>query len=67
MSVVEMTTPGSQSVRAERLPDAPDEFLQHEPADARARVDRRQDEERLEHDGEVIPVGHQAAHARAAR
>jgi hypothetical protein len=26
-------------------------------------VDGRQDEQRLEHDGEVVPVGHQAAHA----
>ena len=36
-------------------------ILQQETADARARIDRRQDEDRLEHDGEVVPVGHQAA------
>ena len=67
MSAVETIEPGSQLVSRERLPDAADEFLQQEPADARAGVDRRQDEERLEHDREVIPVGHQAAHAGDAR
>ena len=48
----------------ERLVDAAAELLQEEPADARARIDGRQDEERLEHDREVVPVGHQPAHAR---
>jgi hypothetical protein len=32
-----------------------EQLLQHEPADARAGIDRRQDEHRLEHDREVIP------------
>ena len=31
------------------------DFLQHEAPDARAGVDRGEDEERLEHDREVIP------------
>ena len=34
-------------------------FLQQEAGDARAGVDGRQNEQRLEHDGEVIPVFHQ--------
>ncbi len=29
--------------------------LQHEAADARSGIDDREDEERLKHDGEVIP------------
>ena len=35
-------------------------FLEQESSDARARVDRREDKQRLEHDGEVIPVLPQA-------
>src|ERR1051326_6946525 len=31
-------------------------FLKEEPADARAGVDGREDEERLKHDGEVVPI-----------
>ena len=46
---------------AERRPDVADQLLQHEAADPRAGVDRRQDEQRLEHDGEVIPERHQPA------
>ncbi len=41
----------------ERLPGVAEKILQHESPDARARVDNRQDEEGLEHDGEVIPEG----------
>ena len=32
-----------------------EQILQHEAADARAGIHDRQDEQRLEHDGEVIP------------
>ena len=32
-----------------------EEILQHEAAHARARIDNCQDEQRFEHDGEVIP------------
>ena len=37
------------------------QFLQHEPANARAGIDGGKDEERLEHDGEVVPEAHQPA------
>ena len=37
-------------------------FLHQEPPDARAGVDRRQDEERLEHDREVVPVFQESVH-----
>ena len=43
----------------------PAEILQHEPSDARAGVERREDEQRLEHDGEVIPERHRACRRRA--
>ena len=36
----------------------PEHILQHEAPDARAGIERRQDEHRLEHDREVIPDGH---------
>ena len=55
MIALEMTTAGYHDDAAERLPDVLAEILQHEPADARAGVERREDEQRLEHDGEVIP------------
>ena len=42
----------------ERFPDFAQRFLQQEARDARAGVDRGEDEQRLEHDGEVIPVLH---------
>ena len=48
---------------APRLPHAPAGFLQQEPAHARPRIDRRENEDRFEHDGEVVPVVHQASHA----
>ena len=46
---------GYHDVRAERRVRVAEQLLQHEAADARAGVDRRQDEHRLEHDREVIP------------
>ena len=39
--------------------DLAQRLLQQEAGDARAGVDGREDEQRLEHDGEVIPVFHQ--------
>ena len=42
----------------ERRPEVLAQVLEHEAADARARVERGEDEQRLEHDGEVIPEGH---------
>ena len=56
-------TPGIQLVRPERLVDVAEQILQHEPPDARAGIDDGQDEQRLEHDGEVIP---EAEHRLAA-
>ena len=46
---------GYHDVLPERLVDVAEQLLQHEAADARAGVDRRQDEDRLEHDREVVP------------
>ncbi|MNS64272.1 hypothetical protein D3C72_973930 [compost metagenome] len=43
--------------------EAAQQVLQHEAAGTRARIDCRQDEQRFEQDGEVVPEGH---HARAA-
>ncbi len=43
---------------AERFPQSPEEVLQNEATHPRARVDRGEDEERLEHDREVVPEGH---------
>ena len=40
---------------AERLPDMPESILQHEAADARAGVEHRENKQRFEHDGKVIP------------
>lgn len=37
------------------------DLLQHEAPDARPRVDGRENEERFEHDGEMIPQGRQSA------
>ena len=42
----------------------PQQILQHEAADARAGIDDRQNKQRLEHDGEVIP---EADHAPGRR
>ena len=52
------STPGVQ-----RRVEDPEVFLDEESRDARPGVDRREDEQRLEHDGEVVPVVHQPAHA----
>ena len=43
------------------------QILQHEAAHARAGVDDGQDEQRLEHDGEVIPEADERAAAAGAR
>ena len=45
----------------------PAEVLQHEAADARAGVERREDEQRLEHDREVVPERHRRAAAEHVR
>ena len=58
-------TPGIQLVRPERRPDVAQQILQHEAADARAGVDDGEDEQRLEHDGEVIPEADDGASAAA--
>ena len=50
---------------AERRHDVAEQVLQHEARDARAGVDRRQDEQRLEHDREVIPNRQQRVAERA--
>ena len=61
-------TLGHPARAAERLPDVPQQVLEHEAADARAGVDHGQDEERLEHDGEVVPEAEQPLAAdRAAK
>ncbi|MCG3778154.1 MAG: hypothetical protein JW388_0862 [Nitrospira sp.] len=39
----------------QRLPDSPERILEQITAHARARIERGQDEQRLEHDREVIP------------
>src|SRR3954449_10998559 len=43
--------------------ELPEKLLDEKARDPCSGVDRRQDEERLEHDGEVVPVVHEAAHA----
>ncbi len=60
-------TPGIQLVRPSGFQTWPSEILQHEAADARAGVDNGQDEQRLEHDGEVIPEADDGVAAAAAR
>ena len=50
-----MTMLGYQEVRPSSAPHVAQELLQHEAPDARAGVDRGQDEQRLEHDREVVP------------
>ena len=58
-----MIEPGIQSGRANGFHARPTNSCSRKRADTRAGVDRGQDEERLEHDREVIPVRHQPAHA----
>ena len=41
--------------------EAPAKFAQQKSSDTGAGINRRQNEQRLEHDGEVIPILHQAA------
>ena len=50
---------------AQRLPDVAERILQHEAAHARAGIEHGQDEQRLEHDGEVVPDRHQRLPAQA--
>ena len=57
-----MTMPGHQRLLEELGDDLADHFLEQEAADAGAGVDGGQDEHRFEHDGEVVPVGHQPLH-----
>ena len=45
----------------------PEELLHHEASDPRARVEHGEDEEGLEHDGEVVPDAEQALAADACR
>src|SRR5918998_3460500 len=47
--------------------DVAEQVLEHEPPDARAGVDGGQDEQRLEHDGEVVPESLQGRAADDAR
>ena len=55
MTALVTSTPGIQDWSAEGLIEMAEQVLQHEAADAGAGVDDGEDEERLEHDGEVIP------------
>ena len=52
---------------AERLPDVTEGVLHHEAADARASVENGENEQRLEHDGEVIPERHHGLAAKTVR
>ena len=65
-SSVVMIEPGIQLRPRERRVGAAEELADQEPPDPRAGVDHRQDEERLEHDREVVPVVHQARACPAA-
>ena len=63
--LVDSSVPGSQSGRPKRGDKVPHgELLHQEPCHASPRVDRGEDEQRLEHDGEVIPVGDERLQAR---
>ena len=53
---------GSGGRQAAR-PELPDRFFHDEPGDAGARLQQGQDEQDLEHDEEMIEVGHQRFHA----
>src|ERR1039457_5631357 len=47
---------GAETARvAQRLPDVAEKILENIAAHARAGINRGQDEQRLEHDGEVVP------------
>src|SRR5260370_27201378 len=52
---------------SQRLPDMAESLLQHEASYTRAGVEDGQDKQRLEHDGEVIPDGHQSFAAQGVR
>jgi hypothetical protein len=47
----------TDSGAAERGIDVAEQILDHEPACAGAGINRREDEQRLEQDGEVVPEG----------
>ena len=57
---------GYQEVRPSGSQHVPGQLLEHEAADPGAGVDRGEDEERLEHDGEVIPERDQPCAKRMA-
>ena len=57
---------GYHEVRPSGFQTWPAQLLEHEAADPGAGVHRGEDEERLEHDGEVVPERHQALAERAA-
>src|SRR5207245_9427431 len=52
---------------AERLPDVTEGVLHHEAADARASVENGENEQRLEHDSEVIPERHHSLAPKTVR
>ncbi len=58
---------GYEPVSPSGATDVTEQVLQHEAADARARVQRGQDEQRLEHDREVVPERHHALAAERMR
>ena len=51
----------------ERLVNFAERFLHEKARDARAGIDRGENEQGLEHDGEVIPIRHQTFHAGQGR
>ena len=60
-------TPGIQLVRPSGCVHVPQQILQHEAPHARAGIDDGQDEQRLEHDGEVIPEAEHRLRRRRSR
>ena len=63
MIAVVIQTPGRQAVSLNFGDDVADRVLQHEARDTCARVDGGEDEERLEHDREVVPEARQGSAA----
>ena len=59
--------PGLPVVLEEARVEAAERLLRQEARHARAGVDGGEDEHRLEHDDEVVPVGEQRLHAGQAR
>src|SRR5439155_24598728 len=56
--------PGGSS---QRFPEVSEEVLQHESSHACAGVKHGENEQRLKHDGEVVPDGLEALHAQRIR